>query len=488
MAEQKGTGVFDSLPIGALYLDLKLEITWASKRFSHLFNCESDELIGDNFEALISPKDSKGESRFYSKLVQYQSGILDTQLSLRIAGKDYFTRIRMSKEEERWTVYVEDILTEPNLTFQLLWEEEKFSNIVKFSGEGIAILDESNRILEFNRKFFDFMNFKSEHNIALSEAALSGKNIFELLGDSFHGLIDTLEDSKGSTDSRYTEIYTYGDYIFQVQSNPTILPIKGFTGNCLVFKDITAQKKLEVLTQELNQSNEILDQLNQEKNYLMNVVAHDLKSPLNQIAGLMNLIKLEEDRLSEQQMDCCEKILDSSTRLSSLINTILDQESIDNQKLNLTPEQLHVDEVLKQLVDNFQTLANEKDIDLGFEIHNAPLTTTLDRNFTIQVFENLISNAIKFSPPEKSVQITARLENEDIVTEIKDNGPGLTEDDKNKLFKKFSKLSAKPTGKETSSGLGLSIVKKYVDAMNGKVWCESKSGFGAKFVVSFPKS
>ena len=102
-----------------------------------------------------------------------------------------------------------------------------------------------------------------------------------------------------------------------------------------------------------------------------------------------------------------------------------------------------------------------------------------------QVFENLISNAIKFSPPHKAVKVILAKDNGKARAEIIDEGPGLTEEDKKKVFGKFQRLSAKPTGGEHSTGLGLSIVKKYVEAMNGKVWCESEHGKGANFIVEF---
>jgi signal transduction histidine kinase len=106
--------------------------------------------------------------------------------------------------------------------------------------------------------------------------------------------------------------------------------------------------------------------------------------------------------------------------------------------------------------------------------------------YTEQVFENLISNAIKFSPGRKKVFINLTLKDEHAIGEIKDEGPGMTEEDKKKLFGKYQKLSARPTGNEISTGLGLSIVKKFVDAMGGEIWCESEAGKGASFLVKLP--
>jgi signal transduction histidine kinase len=105
-----------------------------------------------------------------------------------------------------------------------------------------------------------------------------------------------------------------------------------------------------------------------------------------------------------------------------------------------------------------------------------------------QVLDNLISNAIKYSPPMTHIDIRLVQMAETVRCEIQDEGPGLSEKDQQKLFGKFARLTTQPTGGEHSTGLGLFIVKKLVTAMNGKVWCESELGKGATFVVEFPKS
>ena len=110
----------------------------------------------------------------------------------------------------------------------------------------------------------------------------------------------------------------------------------------------------------------------------------------------------------------------------------------------------------------------------------------LDKMALRQILDNLISNAVKFSPFSKKIYFKMHGDGEKITFSIKDEGPGLTEDDKLKLFGKFNRLSAQPTGDENSTGLGLSIAKKLTEAMNGKIRCESEAGQGAEFIVEFP--
>jgi signal transduction histidine kinase len=109
-----------------------------------------------------------------------------------------------------------------------------------------------------------------------------------------------------------------------------------------------------------------------------------------------------------------------------------------------------------------------------------------DRQAVVQILDNLISNAVKYSPYGKQVFLRVLSTTQLVRVEVQDEGEGISEEDMTKLFGKFTRLSARPTGGEHSTGLGLSIVKKMVEAMRGRVWCESVSGQGATFIVELP--
>jgi signal transduction histidine kinase len=244
-------------------------------------------------------------------------------------------------------------------------------------------------------------------------------------------------------------------------------------------------RDLEKQKNEILQKNQELLNLNNEKNNLIGIVAHDLKSPLNQIRGLLSIMKLTTENLSEETLGYINMMESSSGRLSDMIAKILDVEAIESQNLNLVIEPVNVSGILCGLAERYGMAAEKKGIAIKTSIQDS-VVAQVDKGYVEQVFENLLSNAIKFSPPEKNVFINLSLEKNKVVCEIKDEGPGLTEPDKKKLFGKYQKLSAKPTGDETSTGLGLSIVKKFVEAMDGEIWCESEAGKGASFFVAFP--
>jgi signal transduction histidine kinase len=246
-------------------------------------------------------------------------------------------------------------------------------------------------------------------------------------------------------------------------------------------------KEVENQKDEILRKNEELLSLNNEKNNLIGIVAHDLKSPLSQIRGLLSIMKLTTENLSEETLSYIDMMERSSGRLSDMIAKILDVEAIESQKLNLATEEVDLGAILHALVDRYKLPATQKQIHICESLGKGH-RSMLDPGYAEQVFENLLSNAIKFSPTDRKIWINVSISGENVITEIKDEGPGLSDSDKKKLFGKYQKLSAKPTGNETSTGLGLSIVKKFVEAMNGRIWCESEAGQGASFFVSFPQS
>jgi signal transduction histidine kinase len=166
-----------------------------------------------------------------------------------------------------------------------------------------------------------------------------------------------------------------------------------------------------------------------------------------------------------------------------MIVKILDVRAIESKTLNLNLQVVEVGNFVEKLVVRFRELSDKKGIDLV--LNKKASQVEVDLNYFTQVLENLISNAIKFSPNNKQIEINVSNSGKTTRLEVVDQGPGLTADDHKRIFGKYQRLSAKPTGGESSTGLGLSIAKKYVEAMKGKIWCESEEGKGAKFVVEF---
>ncbi len=229
-----------------------------------------------------------------------------------------------------------------------------------------------------------------------------------------------------------------------------------------------------------------LKELNKEKNEFLGIAAHDLKNPLSGIKGLSELIALG-DLSEEEVIDFANHIKSSSEFMFNLITDLLDINSIEEGKLNLHYDNFEVQELLITAVKEFKARAEAKNIELLHDFQTEGVNIHADPGKARQIVENIISNAIKFSPFDKRVWLRSYISENGThaVIEVQDEGPGISEEDKRKLFGKFARLSARPTGEEHSTGLGLSIVKKLVEAMDGSIRCESILDEGSTFIFTF---
>lgn len=259
-------------------------------------------------------------------------------------------------------------------------------------------------------------------------------------------------------------------------------------------REIDAIQKASADTNQkiVQQRNEIevinlqLTELNEEKDHLMNIVAHDLRNPLTSCISISNSIKSDIEIERPDLIEFIDSLIKSLWRMNELVTRILDLKSIEANKATPILSEINLSELLSDIYHQFLPIAEKKNINL--EIKTVPGKVNLDEGYTLQIFENLISNAIKFSPPGGKVEIHMEDGDNKISIKISDQGAGFTDEDKIKMFGKYQKLSAQPTGGEQSIGIGLSIVKKNIDIMKGEILCISKPGEGAIFKVSFKKS
>ena len=171
--------------------------------------------------------------------------------------------------------------------------------------------------------------------------------------------------------------------------------------------------------------------------------------------------------------------------MRDLITNLLDANAIEQGKFISNIERCDFGALVRQCVENNRVTASRKQIEIRVS-DAADVFVKADKNATMQILDNLLSNAINYSPPGRAVQVEAGTEGAMAWVTVKDSGPGLSEADQKKLFQKFTRLSARPTAGESSNGLGLSIVKRLAEAMMGTVRCNSVLGSGATFVLQLP--
>jgi signal transduction histidine kinase/ligand-binding sensor domain-containing protein len=259
---------------------------------------------------------------------------------------------------------------------------------------------------------------------------------------------------------------------------------------------------------QLAEANAQLEALNQRKNELLGIVAHDLKNPLSTILMSATMVQRYIDRMKpDDVLKSIGNIRDTGDRMHRIIVDLLDVEAIESGKFKLVLESINIVEAASQAVQDYAERAAQKSITLYFQSPKEQLVVSADDGAVRQILDNILSNALKYSPPDKCVWVTVQEQRRSTLSEqaiqqgalihdtgdmrcvqvvMRDEGPGLSAEDQQKLFGRFAKLTPRPTAGEHSTGLGLSIVKQLVEAMGGRVWCESEIGRGAAFVVELP--
>ena len=226
-------------------------------------------------------------------------------------------------------------------------------------------------------------------------------------------------------------------------------------------------------------------QLLEEKDYIIKVLSHDLRNPLANIQSLVHL--LENDNNKEDQSTYSMMIRRAVTQAQQLVNKVLELNKADQNEIRVSKEILNIKDLIQEVVKSFEDVAKQKAIEILTEFNSDINAIDSDKTFIRLVMENLISNALKFSENQTQIVITLNNTSNNFLTiSVKDQGPGIRPEEEEHLFQKFTKLTSRPTAGESSTGLGLSLVKKYMELLNGTVRYEGKYGEGATFIVELP--
>lgn len=247
------------------------------------------------------------------------------------------------------------------------------------------------------------------------------------------------------------------------------------------------QKEVSKQTKELVENNNKLEELHREKDGIIRIIAHDLRSPLNNIYGLSQLLE-DNENLDEEQKTYIKYINKSVKSGNSLITDLLFMSNVSHPEKRIELEDFEVSEFIEEWEKSYMTRLDKKGQKLRKYIDEKPLVIHADQKLVSRIFDNLMTNAIKFSDKGSLIDLSVKSSNGLVVISFKDYGPGMSEADKERAFKMFQKLSAQPTDGETSHGLGLAIVKTLVEKLEGEIRIESELGQGTEFIVSLPEA
>ncbi|HUF63847.1 MAG TPA: hybrid sensor histidine kinase/response regulator [Verrucomicrobiales bacterium] len=236
----------------------------------------------------------------------------------------------------------------------------------------------------------------------------------------------------------------------------------------------------------LKESRDAIEALAADKDALLGMLAHDLKNHVSGVLMGARLLLERNGSLPERSVRLIKEIEESSQRMLAFIQRLLTNQ--EPAQTRLVAAAFDAGGIVQELVRHHRDAAAVKQVEVVYEPANEELWALGDANAFRQVVDNLISNAVKFGPRGGRVDVALSSEDEDerVVVEVTDTGPGFSEEDRTRLFQRYAKLSARPTGGEPSSGLGLHIAKRLMTRMHGSLALVSPPGQGARFRAELP--
>jgi len=245
-------------------------------------------------------------------------------------------------------------------------------------------------------------------------------------------------------------------------------------------------EELESLTDQLKDANQELIEKDKQKDEFLDTVAHELKTPLTGIRASTELLLDDLDMPEEIREQFLNNMLQDSERLSRLIHNILDFEKLANNERELNIQRYDISKTISKTINTLETAAAKRQISL-VQKNVYPIDLQYDEDRMIQVFTNLISNAVKFCEPEEGiVTVDYQLGNNDLLISVTDNGKGVAKEDQDLIFDKFYQSKDQNTIKPEGTGLGLSICKQIIERHQGKIWLDKTYHRGARFKIKIP--
>ena len=358
-------------------------------------------------------------------------------------------------------------------TVEVEGERDKLSVVLASISDGVFVLDTDQRLILINKeaaKMFgiketDYLEEKLDDvfNFMQNETKITAKDLCP------NRKITTDEIVFSARDLKFTRPDGKDIYLNLTSSQIDNASSTGIGCIC-VFQDATRERELEEMKLDF-----------------VSMAAHELRTPLTSVRGYLSLLKEElAPSLKPDQMSFIEKAFVSATQLTALIENLLNISNIERGSLRLEVEKSSWRNILENNVKNHLDFAHERNIKLSMRVAKKLPEIYVDRFRISEVLSNLINNAITYTSPGGSVEISVETKDNALVTHVKDTGNGIPEEALPKIFTKFFRVSGPLEQGSKGTGLGLYIAKSIVDMHKGAIWVESKVNVGSTFSFSLP--
>ncbi|OGU34931.1 MAG: hypothetical protein A2068_00815 [Ignavibacteria bacterium GWB2_35_6b] len=494
-SSQKWEGIISASPdgIGMITLDGKIQLISDKLVEMHGYNKEEKSgYLGKSVFDFIDPSNHQLLIDNTRKLLTGESNRkISEYTAIKKDNSRFYIDVNStvlfdSENKPSSILYVQRDITERRLAEEALQQSnQKLEAIISASPDGIGMISLDGKIQLMSDKLMEIYGYSVEE-----KNEIIGKSSFDFIDPSNHkmllGNIRKLID--GKSDNKLTEylaIKKDGNR-FYIDVNSTVLFDTNGNPSSILFveRDITERKQTELIIQMQNNQ---LKELNLAKDKFFSIISHDLRSPFQGLIGLTGLMAEDVESFSSAELSKLSgQIHKTVNNLYKLLKNLLEWSQMQQGIMSFSPQNYSLSEIVKQVIDSSHQTAVQKKIKIINSISDQ-IRIYADGNMVNSILHNLLSNALKFSNQGGEVILNAKkLENEMVEISVSDNGIGMSDKTRNKLFNIEEKVGRKGTEGEDSTGLGLLLCKEFVEKHGGSIWVESQENKGSVFYIKLP--
>ncbi len=471
----------ESIDTGIMVVDRNSRIIMNSK-FIDMWDLSVDTLQQNNVTEILKhvvsiSKNDDGNTENIEKLqTVYNQETTNLNLKNRLTYEWHSGPLLHNGNEIGAVYSVNDITDRVRVRLMEHESKQRMETVISNIISGILVIDAN------THKIID-SNPASESMIGLPKEKIIGNICHEFICPAENGNCPITDN--GSTCDRAERIL--------IDRSGNKVPIlksvvaADFSGREVLIESFVDLTKIKEAEQSLIEAKLAAESANRSKSDFLATMSHELRTPLNSIIGFSDLIiGGSVGDVSDMQKKFLGNISTSGKHLLSLINNVLDISKIEAGKMEIDLELFPLDETLTEVKQLIEPLTNKKDLSIEFHIDGKLTHMYADKTRFKQIMFNLISNAIKFTPEGGKIDICASIKENKALFAVKDTGIGISDENKSQLFQPFTQVDSATNRHYEGTGLGLSLVKKFLELHKGNIWLESTPGEGSTFIFELP--